>query len=108
MLASSMAGLWLLGSVAAGVLTVFEVNERLDNAIEEVAQRLLPATYDAVQQPQAVQQMARQLVATTDPKALAYQIIGPTGEIVMRSDNAPETPLQAPRQIGCHVTPQYR
>ena len=40
MLASSMAGLWLLGSVAAGVLTVFEINERLDNAIEEVAQRL--------------------------------------------------------------------
>ena len=51
-----MAGLWLLGSVTAGMLTVFEINERLDNAIEEVAQRLLPATYDAVQQPQAMQQ----------------------------------------------------
>src|ERR1700688_2896498 len=83
-----MAGLWLLGSVTAGMLTVFEINERLDNAIEEVAQRLLPATYDAVQQPQAMQQMAQQLVATLDPKALAYQIIGPAGEIVMRSGNA--------------------
>src|SRR4029077_4461545 len=100
MLASSMAGLWLLGSVAAGVLTVFEINERLDNAIEEVAQRLLPATSDAVQQPQAMQQMARQLVATLDPKALAYQIIGPTGGIVMRSDNAPETPFQVPGKTG--------
>src|SRR6202035_3844136 len=97
LLCSSMAGLWLLGSVAAGMLTVFEINERLDNAIEEVAQRLLPATYDAVQ-PQAMQQMVRQLVATTDPKALAYQIIGPTGEIAMRSENAPETPFQVPRQ----------
>ena len=61
LLTSSMAALWLLGSVAAGMLTVFEVNERLDNAIEEVAQRLLPATYGAVQQPQVMQQTARQL-----------------------------------------------
>jgi two-component system OmpR family sensor kinase len=103
-----MAGLWLLGSVTAGMLTVFEINERLDNAIEEVAQRLLPATYNAVQQPQAMQQMARQLVATTDPKALAYQIIGPTGEIAMRSDNAPETPFRVPRQAGFHDIPRYR
>jgi two-component system OmpR family sensor kinase len=103
-----MAGLWLLGSVTAGMLTVFEINERLDNAIEEVAQRLLPATYDAVQQPQAMQQMVRQLVATADPKALAYQIIGPTGQIAMRSENAPETPFQVPRQAGFHETPRYR
>src|SRR5882757_7785245 len=108
MLCSSMAGLWLLGSVTAGMLTVFEINERLDNAIEEVAQRLLPATYDALQQPQAMQQMARQLVATADPKALAYQIIGPTGQIAMRSENAPETPFQVPRQAGFHDTPRYR
>ena len=108
LLCSSMAGLWLLGSVTAGMLTVFEINERLDNAIEEVAQRLLPATYDAVQQPQAMQQMVRQLVATTDPKALAYQIIGPTGEIAMRSDNAPGTPFQVPRQAGFHDIPRYR
>src|ERR1700751_5021825 len=100
MLATSMAGLWLLGSLAAGVLTVFEVNERLDDAIEEVAQRLLPATYDAVQQPQAMHQMARHLVATMDPKALAYKIIGPAGEIVMSSENAPENPFPGPRQAG--------
>jgi two-component system OmpR family sensor kinase len=108
MLASSMAGLWLLGSVAAALLTVFEVNERLDNAIEEVAQRLLPASYDAVRQPQAMQQMARHLVATMDPKALAYQIIGPAGEITMRSENAPERPFPVPRQAGFHDAPRYR
>jgi two-component system, OmpR family, sensor kinase len=107
-LTSSMAALWLLGSVAAGMLTVFEVHERLDDAIEEVAQRLLPATYDAIQQPQAMQQMAKRLVATMDPRALAYQIVGPAGEIVMRSENAPETPFPVPRQAGFHDIPQYR
>src|ERR1700751_1884163 len=108
MLATSMAGLWLLGSLAAGVLTVFEVNERLDDAIEEVAQRLLPATYDAVRQPQAMQQIARQLVATLAPKALAYQIIGPAGEIVMRSENAPQTPFSVSLHAGFPDTPRYR
>jgi two-component system OmpR family sensor kinase len=108
LLASSMAALWVLGSIAAGTLTVFEINERLDDAIEEVAQRLLPATYEAVRQPEAMQRMAKQLVATMDPRALAYQIVGPTGEIAMRSENAPETPFPVPRQVGFHDTPQYR
>ncbi|MGY3609781.1 MULTISPECIES: ATP-binding protein [unclassified Bradyrhizobium] len=107
-LSSSMAGLWLLGSVAAGTLTIFEVHERLDDAIEEVAQRLVPATYDATQQPQAMQQMAKRLVATMDPRALAYQIVGPAGEIVMRSENAPAVPFPVPRQAGFHDIPQYR
>ena len=98
----------MLGSVTAGMLTVFEINERLDNAIEEVAQRLLPATYEAVHQPQAMQQMVRQLVATADPKALAYQIIGPNSEIAMRSDNAPESPFRVPHQTGFHDIPRYR
>jgi two-component system OmpR family sensor kinase len=108
LLASLMAGLWLLGSVTAGILTVFEISERLDDAIEEVAQRLLPATYDAVEQPQTMRQMASQLVATMDPKALAYQIIGPAGEIVMRSENAPEKPFAVPPQAGFHDVPRYR
>src|SRR5260370_5068807 len=108
LLCSSMEGRGLLGSVGGGMLRVLEINERLDNGIEEVAERLVPATYDAVQQPQAMQQMVRQLIATTDPKALAYQIIGPTGEIAMRSENAPEIPFQVPRQTGFHDTPRYR
>jgi len=108
LLTSLMAGLWLLGSVAAGVLTAFEINERLDDAIEEVAQRLLPATDDALTQPVAMQQRAKQLVATMNPKALAYQIVGPSGEIVMRSENAPQEAFPIPRQRGFHSTPQYR
>jgi two-component system OmpR family sensor kinase len=52
--------------------------------------------------------MAKQLIATMDPRALAYQIVGPTGEIAMRSENALETPFPVPRQAGFHDTPQYR
>jgi two-component system OmpR family sensor kinase len=55
-----------------------------------------------------MQQMAGRLVATMDPRALAYQIVGPAGEILMRSENAPETPFPVPRQAGFHDIPQYR
>lgn len=108
LLTAAMTGLWLLGSVTTGMLTVFEINERLDNAIEEVAQRLLPATFDAVQEPQAMQQLARQLVATLDPRALAYQIVNPAGAIAMRSQNAPAQPFPVPRQPGFHNIRHYR
>lgn len=108
LLASAMAGLWLLGSITAGMLTVFEINERLDDALEEVAQRLLPVTYEAVEAPQEMQRMAQRLVATMDPKALAYQVIGPAGGIAMRSENAPATPFPVPREAGFHDVPRYR
>jgi two-component system OmpR family sensor kinase len=107
LLCSSMAGLWLLGSVTAGMLTVFEINERLDNAIEEVAQRLLPATYDAVQQPQAMQQMVRQLVATTDPKALAYHFTTSRGTGSMLSLRLPTAILLRLPSLRCTAPRRY-
>jgi two-component system OmpR family sensor kinase len=96
LLASAMAVLWLLGSVTAGMLTVFEVNERLDNALVEVAQRLLPATEDALSAPQVMDARAQQLVATLNPKALAYQIMAPNGWVALRSSNAPAVPFTPP------------
>ena len=109
LLASAMAALWLLGSVTAGMLTVFEVNERLDNALVEVAQRLLPATEDALSAPQVMDDRARQLVATLNPKALAYQIMAPNGWVALRSSNAPATPFTPPAlHTGFRDTPRWR
>jgi two-component system OmpR family sensor kinase len=108
LLVSTLAGLWLLGSVTAGLLTVFEINERLDNALEEVAQRLLPATTDVLHEPRAMEQMATQLVATMDPRALAYQILDPGGHVAMRSANAPAAPFVLRPQTGFHEVPRYR
>ncbi len=96
LLATAMAVLWLLGSVTAGMLTVFEVHERLDNALVEVAQRLLPATEDALSAPQVMDKRARELVSTLNPKALAYQIMAPDGWVALRSLNAPAAPFVPP------------
>src|ERR1700722_8314831 len=108
LIASALAGVWLLGSVAAGLLTRFEVNERLDNALGEVARRLLPATAEAMQQPQAMQHMAEQMVPAMDPRALAYQILSATGQVALRSPNAPEAPFALPLQAGFRDVPHYR
>jgi two-component system OmpR family sensor kinase len=108
LLASAMALLWLLGSVTAGMLTVFEVNERLDNALVEVAQRLLPATADALSAPQVMDDRARQLVATLNPRALAYQIMAPNGWVALRSENAPAAPFTTAFKRGFSDIPRWR
>ena len=108
LLASAMAGLWLLGSVTSGMLTVFEVNERLDNALVEVAQRLLPATTNALNAPQVMGDVARQMVSTLNPKALAYQILTPDGHVASHSVNAPTGPFALPRHDGFRNVPRWR
>jgi two-component system OmpR family sensor kinase len=108
LLASAMAGLWLLGSVTSGMLIVFEVNERLDNALVEVAQRLVPATTDVLSAPQVMGDIARQLVSTLDPKALAYQILAPDGHVALRSENAPAVPFTPALGTGFHDGPRWR
>jgi two-component system, OmpR family, sensor kinase len=109
LLASAMALLWLLGSVTAGMLTIFEVNERLDNALVEVAQRLLPATEDALAAPQVMDDRARQLVSALNPKALAYQIMAPDGWVALRSINAPAAPFVPPAlKVGFRNVPHWR
>jgi len=108
LLAAAMAGVWLLGSVAAGLLTRFEVNERLDNALEEVAQRLMPVAEGSLLEPEAMRSLSEHLLPAVDPRAIAYQILSRTGQLVLRSPNAPEEPFPGKPQLGFHDTPRYR
>lgn len=107
-LTATLAVLWMLGGIATGLLTTFEVNERLDTALEEVAQRLMPATADVSSEAQAMQKRASQLVPTMDPRALAYQIIGRDGRVALRSKNAPTVAFAPPRRPGFENTTHYR
>jgi two-component system OmpR family sensor kinase len=107
-LSATLAALWLLGSVATGLLTTFEVNERLDNALQEVAQRLTPATVDVADDARAMRKMADQLAPMRDPRALAYQIVGRNGQVMLRSENAPSGVFVLPLQLGFADTANYR
>jgi two-component system, OmpR family, sensor kinase len=107
-LAAALAGVWLLGSVAAATLTRFEVNERLDYALEEVAQRLMPVVDGSLSEPEAMQSLGEHMLPTVDPKAIAYQILDGAGHLILRSPNAPEESFNGAPQPGFHETPRYR
>jgi two-component system OmpR family sensor kinase len=108
LLASALAGLWLLGSVAAAMLTRFEVNERLDNTLEEAAQRLMPIGEGLLSEPEAMRSLGEHLLPALDPRAIAYQIVSGTGQLILRSPNAPEVPFNSTPQRGFHDGPHYR
>jgi two-component system, OmpR family, sensor kinase len=108
LLASALAGLWLLGSVAAAMLTRFEVNERLDNTLEEVAQRLMPVAEGSLSEPEAMRSLGEHLLPALDPRAIAYQIVSGTGQLILRSPNAPEVPFDSTPHPGFRDLSHYR
>jgi two-component system OmpR family sensor kinase len=108
LLVSALAGIWLVGSVTAALLTRFEVNERLDYALEEVAQRLMPVANGSRSDPDAMRSLGEHMLPAADPKAIAYQILSKTGDLVLRSPNAPEQPLSGIPQPGFRDTAKYR
>ncbi len=109
LIGSALAGVWLLGSVAAALLTRFEVNERLDNALQEVAQLLMPVVDGSYSEPEAMRSLGEHMLpAAMDRRAIAYQILGSPGQIILRSPNAPSEPFNGTRQPGFRDTPHYR
>ena len=108
LLASALAGVWLLGSVAAALLTRFEVNERLDYALEEVAQRLIPVADGSLAEPEALRSLLGHILPAMDPRAIAYQILDDKGKLVLGSPNAPAQPFYNAPQPGFADTPHYR
>jgi two-component system, OmpR family, sensor kinase len=108
LLASALAGVWLLGSVAAALLTRFEVNERLDYALEEVAQRLIPVADGSLAEPEALRSLLGHILPAMDPRAIAYQILDNKGKLVLGSPNAPAQPFYGMPRPGFADTPNYR
>jgi two-component system OmpR family sensor kinase len=108
LLASALAGVWLLGSVAAALLTRFEVNERLDYALEEVAQRLIPVADGSLAEPEALRSLLGHILPAMDPRAIAYQILDDKGKLVLGSPNAPAQSFYGVPRPGFADTPLYR
>ena len=108
LIASALAGVWLLGSVAAALLTRFEVNERLDNALQEIAQLLMPVVDASYSEPEAMRSLGERMLPAMDRKAIAYQILASPGHVILSSLNAPSEPFNGTRQPGFRDTQHYR
>jgi two-component system OmpR family sensor kinase len=90
------------------MLTRFEVNERLDNTLEEVAQRLMPVAEGSLSEPEAMRSLGEHLLPALDPRAIAYQIVSGTGQLILRSPNAPEVPFDRTPHPGFRDGSHYR
>ncbi|GBR52356.1 two component sensor histidine kinase [Neokomagataea thailandica NBRC 106555] len=121
-----MTGRWSLSArIVSGVLIVvsgaliglgitlasftrFEVTERLDNSLQEVAERLAIVVSDWRRSDAAEGIAAVARVPHVDRRTLAYQVVMPDGGMVLRSQNAPERPFCVPLKDGFYSQPSFR
>lgn len=93
-LAIPLAVLWLIAS--AGIFWVIdhEVSEVFDSSLQETAQRLLPLAVAEIEQHQHSGNAWQIMPGNSDHKEyLVYQVRDAEGKLVLRSHNAPSTPL---------------
>ncbi len=92
-----LAGVWLLGSTAAGLGLWHETDEVLNSALTETAQRLLLLPDAALAVPDTADQLA-----TLGPhqEFVVYQVFDRHGALQLHSQDAPTTPLDADAPDG--------
>lgn len=94
----------LLSVLVAG-FTRYEVTERLDNSLQEVAERL-----EFVIAAHAVHPAGGTvaLLPEVGPRTLAYQIATPDGQLLLRSQNAPTEAFVPVVRGGFYDRPRFR
>ncbi|WP_158307619.1 HAMP domain-containing protein, partial [Acetobacter tropicalis] len=88
-----------------GAFTKFEITERLDDSLQEVAERLQFAVLVLNQQGSG-HDVAH--LSNIMPTSLAYQITDAQGHVLLRSSNAPESGFVTPPQAGFFMQHRFR
>ncbi|WP_102325966.1 histidine kinase dimerization/phospho-acceptor domain-containing protein [Komagataeibacter saccharivorans] len=96
----------LILSIAVGGFTRYEVTERLDNSLQEVAERLQTAVATRLHEPGAASSIA--WLPEAGPRTLAYQVVDVSGHVVLRSQNAPQTAFVSNWRTGFANVPHFR
>lgn len=103
-------GALVLLSVLVAAFTRYEVTERLDNSLQEVAERLefVIGELDKSSQGSVTPggQVAR--LPGVNRRTLAYQIAATDGQLEVRSQNAPETLFVPHLETGFYNLPEFR
>ncbi len=103
-------GALVLLSVLVAAFTRYEVTERLDNSLQEVAERLefVVGELDKNGPASAVPGGHVARLPGVNRRTLAYQISTPEGQLEVRSQNAPETPFVPHLDAGFYNIPSFR
>lgn len=107
-----MTALWLLGGAVAGAVVRREVNQILDSAIQEVAQRVVPLAYaelldreDGSGEPPAVQHLAP---VGPHSELITYVVRNADGRILLQSHDADASAFPASLAPGFADGPTSR
>lgn len=92
MLTIGLALLWLMGSLAAGLILRDEIDEVFDSALQEVVQRVLPLAYTEILNRENGDSAPQQLAPVGDHKEyITYIVRDAQGRVLLQShDAAPE------------------
>ncbi|MCH4024200.1 MAG: HAMP domain-containing histidine kinase [Acetobacter sp.] len=100
----------MLLSILVAAFTRYEVTERLDNSLQEVAERLEFVIGELDKRDQAVPTPGGQVARLpgVNRRTLAYQIASTDGLLEVRSQNAPETLFVPHLAAGFYNIPEFR
>lgn len=101
----TLAALWLVASIATALGLWHETDEVLDSALAETAQRLLLLPESALAQPDSSDRL-RSLPAHEE--FVVYQVFGADQALVLRSHEAPTSPLDPDRSDGLRRSGPWR
>ncbi|ACI51965.1 integral membrane sensor signal transduction histidine kinase [Gluconacetobacter diazotrophicus PA1 5] len=101
-------GCLMLLSVLVAGFTRYEVTERLDNSLQEVAERLEFVIAAVAPRPHGGTAGDVALLPQVGPRTLAYQIAAADGHLVLRSQNAPASVFVPSLRPGFYDRPRFR
>ena len=100
LLSAGLSLLWLGAAAMSTTATLHEINEVLDSALQETAQRLLPlASYDLEEHEELGDRAIGDTIAGHQ-EYLIYQIRDARGRVMLRSHDAPAEAFAAPLVPG--------
>ena len=110
LLTVGMTVLWLVGALVSSVILQHELNESFDRAQAEVARRLLPVMTDSLFDRDEGDGDVHEIphLPVEGERALVYQLRAPDGHLLIRSDDAPNTPLDSHAGNGFSEAGSYR
>ncbi len=111
-LAAGVAGLWLVGAVAAGLVLRGEIDELFDSALQEVAQRILPLAYSEVlnsdPDPNSDTLGDRLPAVLPHVESITYIVRDGSGRVLLRSHDANPAAFPAAPRPGFQDTGTLR
>ncbi|ACB95775.1 sensor histidine kinase [Beijerinckia indica] len=100
-----ISGCLVLLGLSVGAFTRYEVTERLDNSLQEVSERL---EFVASSSQAQIPENGIALLPGVDKRTLAYQIVAPSGNVRLRSQNASPEAFVYPLKEGFHNIKDFR